>query len=419
MGRQPQCLPTVWLVLAGILVAYLFFFIGPVFLNSEGEMQFISYIPARDPIGIDLKQMLAFSESWISSRVSSCVGENCASAVSTLLFSTMLTLDHANVYTIIVAVTLLGYLFCAIIFPVLCSKNRDISPVIILMFISGLFSYGLQFELERGQTNIIAISLSFLAIYLFHYHYRFRYYAYLLFSISVQLKLYPAIFIFMFTHDMRDWRKNIVTFLMIVLFNVALLFVLGQVVALEFLHSIASRIGQPYVWAGNHSIQGFFGWLLDGLEGHSYWGATILGKYIGLLTILSLAFFLCCLGTIIWTMWKKRMSGLNPYLLLSSTIGALLIPSESQDYKLSVLIGPLAIFLNAVEIGGDRMRIWLLRSSVILAFGFAYGTTLFSYTNKPPYLYNNFPALMIILIGMISLFITKERSFTLKTLIRE
>ena len=44
--------------------------------------------------------------------------------------------------------------------------------------------------------------------------------------------------------------------------------------------------------------------------------------------------------------YRQKQNGINPFLLLACTIGALLIPSVSNDYKLSILAAPVAIFLT-------------------------------------------------------------------------
>ena len=77
-----------------------------------------------------------------------------------------------------------------------------------LTLVTGLFSYGFQFELKQGQWNLIAFLFSVAAIYLFHQKPKYRWAAYLLFSISVQLKLFPAIFVFTLIDDFTDWKNN-------------------------------------------------------------------------------------------------------------------------------------------------------------------------------------------------------------------
>ena len=52
-----------------------------------------------------------------------------------------------------------------------------------------------------------------------------------------------------------------------------------------------------------------------------------------------------CFGLIIGRAIKNNEKGLNPYLLLISTIAALIIPSVSNDYKLSILIAPTTLVL--------------------------------------------------------------------------
>jgi hypothetical protein len=78
------------------------------------------------------------------------------------------------------------------------------------------------------------------------------------------------------------------------------------------------------------------------------------------------------------------------------TIGALIIP-VSNDYTLSFLAAPLAIFLSNIpesRITSHR----LLSIPLIAGIAFAYATTLTPFKYKPLYLSNSFPPLFLILI---------------------
>jgi len=71
-------------------------------------------------------------------------------------------------------------------------------------------------------------------------------------------------------------------------------------------------------------------------------------------------------------------------------------PSISFDYKLSML--PASVAIAAPEIllsEEDKKR---PSSSVDIGFSLAYSSMLYSYTNKPEILQDNFPALLLILI---------------------
>jgi len=88
-------------------------------------------------------------------------------------------------------------------------------------------------------------------------------------------------------------------------------------------------------------------------------------------------------------------------LLLACTIGALLIPPVSHDYKLSILAAPVAILLSEMSSyteGAIRSPRHFLTMMLVFILSFAYSTTLFSYTNKPLFMAYNFPALMTMLL---------------------
>ncbi len=52
--------------------------------------------------------------------------------------------------------------------PLSMSPGKRVTPELLVVFATGLISYGLQFELERGQFNVIAVSLAYLAIWMYH-----------------------------------------------------------------------------------------------------------------------------------------------------------------------------------------------------------------------------------------------------------
>ena len=126
-----------------------------------------------------------------------------------------------------------------------------------LIFITGLTSYGFQFELERGQFNVIAMALCFSAIFLFHRKPKLSWLAYILFTIAIQLKLYPAIYILFFVRDWKDILANLRRFLCLGIVNIALLFILGWGVFLDFLNSLRGTAIDQMIWVGNLSIRSF------------------------------------------------------------------------------------------------------------------------------------------------------------------
>ena len=92
----------------------------------------------------------------------------------------------------------------------------------------------------------------------------------------------------------------------------------------------------------------------------------------------------------------RKETGLDPYLLLTCTIGALIIPI-SYDYTLSILAAPMLLFLCGIS---EMNNTWHKLISILLILGIstAYFSTLIPYNYRPHFLDNIFPALFLILI---------------------
>jgi hypothetical protein len=403
--------PIVFWVLVSFLIAYYLFFICPTYFSSSKKMQFIEYIPALKPIGIDLQIMRGYGESWRNGKYE----ENFYPPFATAAFFAPLSiLEPSTAYQIVTITNYLGYILVSFVIPILINRTKASFVLVLLLFTTGLYSYGFLFELERGQLNLIAFLLCMFAIYLFHYHNKIRYLAYILFAISIQLKVWPGIFILMFVHDWRDWRINIKRFLGIVGLNSLLLFVLGYQPLAIFLQTLSKPILNPYTWVGNHSIMSFMTLFAPKAINHlqlviSEPNLVLLGQIV-LISVVGLCFLL-----IVNQAYKKRISGFNPYLLLACTLGALLIPSTSHDYKISILASPMAIVLARISLNKYPQKHFIAVLLILFA-SLAYSSTLFSYTNKPSFLLqNNLPALMVILTSLTVLALLRDTSAALET----
>jgi hypothetical protein len=378
-------------VLIGFSISYLVFFVHPVFFSAR-VMQFFEYVPIADIAGNDLMAMISYSESWFIAKQTPYIGANLYPPLASVLFTPLLSMDFSLAYRIITTASVLCYVMMTIVFPLWVCKEKQVSPLLMLFFITGLFSYGFQFELERGQFNVIAVFLCFLAIWIYHYHGRYRYLGYVLFVISVQLKIYPFIYVIMFIDNWQDWKSNIKRLLVLTTANLALFFVLGLNVFINFISAAKWQALDPFVWVGNHSIRSFIT-----MASHK-WGWV--NQNSDSVQLVFLAIVTACICTAIFQSYRQNQKGISPYLLLVCTIGALLIPSVSHDYKLSILAAPVAIFLSSNSLikmaQGTRQHIFFI--ILVLIFSVAYFSTLFSFTNKQAILQTNSPALGIMLL---------------------
>lgn len=401
--------PSLTWVLLGFLISYLLFFVRPIFFSSQ-VMQFPNYVPAIEPIGVDLKQMLSYSESWFIAKQTPYIGSNLYPPLASVLFTPLLTVKLSLAYIIVTLVNVFSYVLITLVLPLRIDKERQVSSLLMLIFITGLFSYGFQFELERGQFNVIAAFICFLAIWIYHYHNRYRYIAYFLFTVSVQLKVFPFIFIVMLVTDWHNWKNNIKRFLVLSTVNFALFFALGPYVFVDFITAIKAQTINPYIWVGNHSIRSFVT-LVSNVA--SKYGWAWINGYSGLVQLALLAIITVCIFLIILQAYQQKQNGINSHLLLACTIGSLLIPSVSHDYKLSILAAPVAILFSDMSSFSQRAirpRQRLIFILLLFILSAAYSSTLFSFTNKPFILKNNFPALVTMLFAITCLSVTSKPS---------
>jgi hypothetical protein len=393
-------------VAAGFLLSYAWFWILPALLDPDHRIRLVQYPLFNADAGLDLRQMLSYSQTWIVARQTPYIGNNLYPPLAAVVFVPFLILDFAAAYGAMIFFTLTNYIFMTFAIPLMIIRRQSSFIVPLLLLASGLFSYGLHFELARGQFDVVAVSLCMFAIYLYHYKPGLRYLAYALFTLSVQLKLYPAIFTVMFISQWKNWRSNLVRCTSLLLLNFALFFVLGYRIFLDFIAAIERQIADPYSWVGNHSIRSFAEFIhkKSGFPGYfKELGINIhpelLRQYSWIVQDVLFAFVIGCLIMTALTAIKLQTAGLNPYLLMSCTVAALLIPAVSHDYKLSVLAGPMAIALQEYSVSRDSARSGFTLHLLIFIISFAYSSTLVSFGDRPVPIQNSLPALMIVLAG--------------------
>jgi len=385
-------------VLFTFLVAYVVFFLFPVFF-SKFQIQYLTkYIPNAfvSNIGFDIEIIIRYIEGWLKTGSSPYADGIIAYpplAVATL--ATLSILDYPAYFKFISSVTLLAYFVSSLIvsFFLIPKRNR---MILMLLFISGLYSYGFQFEMERGQFNVISMTFCLLAIYIFHFHRKFRYFAYLFFSISIQLKVYPVFFVVMFIDNWRNLRSIIKRFIGLILLNIGLLFILGQKLFLDFLNTVINYQKLQSSRYENLSIKGFVYYLSNDIlpVPQSNILASIATSEIVYWLVLGVCFLV-----VVRIAYIRNERGLNPYILLVCTIAALIIPSVSNDYKLSLLVAPMSLVICCFpEKMESNKKLPLVLLTIIATF--AYWTTLYPATVKPDFLSRNFPALIVILLSV-------------------
>lgn len=392
-------LPVVAWVFIGFLFVYLMLFVSPMFLSPDLQMiYFTSYIPNMKPIGNDLMEMVGLIRGWALENESPYALQRFYPPLTYIFFTPLLLIDDPlALFRFFTLFTFASYCLLTLLLPLKIAGRKHFA-LAVLLFVTGLFSYGFQFELERGQYNVFAFLLCLTAIYIFHYHRKYRLLAYVLFSLSIQLKLYPGIFIVMFVDDWRDWKAVLRRFAGIGVFNVALFFVMGYQRFWEFLRSMSVQIANP-TWMGkwNHSISSFVTTVKqDGLGLISMDTLRVFRHNAERVELFLLLAFLVLFITALVIFHLRKEPGLDPYLLLVCTIGMLIIPI-SYDYTLSLLAAPMLLFLCGMS---EMNNAWSKFISILLTLGIslAYFATLTSYSYRPHVLNNAFPLLFFILI---------------------
>ncbi len=393
-------IPQITWAMAGFLIAYVAFFIIPVFFNTPPRMQYFNkYLPDSYPIGGDLLFMTNLAKSWFEEGQSPFYVQFYPPFTYVFFSPFILIADQHLLFKIVTITTIACFILSSLLIPLLISKDKE-KALIWIFFVTGLISYGMQFELERGQINVITFLFCISAIYIYHFHHSFRYYAYLLFSTAIQIKIYPAIFIVMFIKDWRDWKGNLRRIIVLGLFNFSLLFIAGVQPFLEFTSSVTNQITNPgWSWVGNHSIKAFVSEFVEnngfGLAQTSL--IEFIQQHIGAISSIFLIIYLLCFLSAILRAYRNNHEGIDAILFLTCMIGALIIP-VSNDYTLSILAAPSALALTAISngtFGKNKISAILL----LMLASAAYTSTLYPFKHKPLLLQNSFTALFIVLIA--------------------
>lgn len=392
-------------ILIGILIAFALFFVRPVFLNSEAQMKFFTYVPAWEYVGIDLEYVRTYVSAWFNDRQTPYIGLNLYPPLTILLFSPILLTDPSTGYTILIVLTLIAYGIVTWVIPRLILGDEADPSITLLFFLTGLVSYGFHFELERGQFNLIAFAFTMLAVYLYHKKPQYRFLAYIFLTISVQLKVYPSIFILMLIDDWQNWKKILWKVGLFAFANVSLLFALGYPIFQDFIAAISMQMVNPESTVINHSIKSFSDILFRKIgygDIFLVWGMKMthlkqLISYSWLIQIVLFVYLSICLILVIVREITFKNSGISSHLFFACTLVALLIPSVSLDYKLPLLVGPASLFMN-IRYSPNEPPPSLMKLLIVSLFGsFVYAITLFSYEYKPALLINNMPILFILL----------------------
>lgn len=422
--RPPRSIP-LWAIIGGSLfLGYLAYFIAPVFLNKEGGMVFPRYVPTMNPIGVDLRLAYDFSKGWFSGAPVP-IGW-IYPPLERVLRLPLLIVSFPCAYAIQTVASIFAFLSVLMALPLLVCKRAD-RTALALVAMAGLLSYGFQFELERGQSNVIAVALVAWALVLFHRSSKrgTRLLAYLLFSCAIQLKLYPAVFVLGFTQDARDWRRNLIRWSALGVANVIGLFALGMSNFQAFLASLTTAVGNS-ANIFNHSITSFAGMtqkLADGYTPLKYHPTEVAGLAMqvqsGIPAIWqhsvgrivetgSLIVLATCFGLVLaFVAWRHARSNFK-YMMIMCALSAMLLPMLSFDYKLSILIMAFAFFVGESDVFVLDGWTGTLQASLFATVSLLLVLTLFPPEFKPIFLRSSTPMLLGMVVGFTLLMVAEN-----------
>ncbi len=393
-------------ILTGLFIAYLLFFYRPIYENSHHKMFFPNYVPTISTVGEDLTYWIELGRKWIVEGTTPYASSDYLfPPLAIVPFIALSLLRFSFAFRIASGFTMLFFFFSAFIFPLAFTGKRSVPSLVLLLFGMGLLSYGFQFEIERGQFNVVVTGCALLAVLIYRSAPRYRLLALILFTVAIQLKIYPAIFIFLFIEDGRAWRSQIRDLAILIILNLVALFALGLQPFLDFIRNVLLKTSEPYIWIGNMSAKSFAAQALPGNP------AVLMALIFGI--------FCLCLAGAVWAALARRHPMARAYLFLACTIGAMIIPAVSHDYKLPILIAPVSILFDGITLSQRNPLLKIGRIACLVVCSAAFGSTLFSFTNKItiPYVgdtpisllvQNNLPALMVLLVGFAFLAFTQN-----------
>jgi len=174
-------IPMIFWLITTFLLLYILFFISPIFLTETHIQYFQKYIPnAWTPyIGFDVEMTVSHINTWLTDGVSPYAdGIVPYTPFALALFTPFIILGYPTYYKVLTLITILSYAVSVFWLPLYFLRKKEYG-ILALLGVVGLFSYGFQFELERGQFNVIAFFFILLAIYIYHYQHKYRYFAYI------------------------------------------------------------------------------------------------------------------------------------------------------------------------------------------------------------------------------------------------
>ena len=212
-----------------------------------------------------------------------------------------------------------------------------------------LTSYGFLFETERGNMDIFALFFSLLSVWWLLRFSGSVWVPAIFLAVSINLKIYPGILLVLLF-----WRHRWRALLPVVVANAALLLIAGPGNLWSFLQNNLAMQGAPSLWIGNHSAASFAYCVHAGLSWFPLWM-----KYPFM--AIPVALWTATAVLVVRQGWSQR----GAVLLAAASVPLMnLLTPVSHDYKLVLLVFPLAVLVALLLRGGANLGSPVLRSAL-------------------------------------------------------
>lgn len=399
-------LPVLVWILTGFIIIFAFYFVRPMFFDDSLQLSYFAhYLPDLNPIGNDLNYNTSAISLWLQGKSPYDLEYHFYPPLYHIVFAPIILLGPEQKYALMTGLTLASF---GLLFLLPWRKPAGNHAIFLFFFLTGLVSYGMQFELERGQFNVLALLLALTSVWLYHNLPSFRLLAYTLLTIAAHIKIYPGIFALMFFSRWDDWKENLKTLLQLGSLNAAAFLVLGYRVLMQFIESLMNESENP-LWVLpdkqpiNHSVNAFLDKLAKNNDNEV---PQAVAEWIGYsapwLEFIFLAIIVMCGIIIIWRTLRNRPNLLHPDALMLLILLGLLLPSVSIDYKLELLAPGLAVVLVNHSLPEQRwQKVFFI--GIVIVLSAAYSLTLVPYEYRTGIIINAFPMLFTILLGLTGL----------------
>jgi hypothetical protein len=382
------------------------FFYNAAFFNDKGRVIYPRYLPENKWLGNDFFIDYSFSSRYFVEHKSAYISDDlnewyAGNPYPPIFTFTMGPLFWLNIsketgYNILVWIIFGAFLFMTMVLPIFYTRKISISGGQLFVIATGIASYGMQFALERGQLDIIAMFFGLTAVYIFWFFPKYRLLAYFFLFMGFQYKIYPIYLLPCFIDDLQHPKKSIIRVGGIALACFVSLFVMGTAGFTEFIRSLTSQKVLAYV--RDHGIINGTTYMLKVLN-LPYEPIKVIVAASAPFLILSILSFV---GLVLPTIRKKTKIGFSPALVLWCTIASMILFPSSKDYKLVVMFGAVVLFaihLERLLENGSIRRMGVLLAGLTL-FSLGYCGTVYSYGYRPLILQNSFIFLFLIMVSI-------------------